>query len=120
MKGAMRFRMMVLGLGVLILSVGCRSGAVKRETASSPSTASPVSSQPMDATFVCVGVPSARLELRKDGTFALQEPGFVVAGKYTINGSMLMLHPDGELETIGMQFEGNRLLDPHGSPWVRQ
>jgi hypothetical protein len=74
----------------------------------------------MDAIFVSDRVPSARLSLRKDGTFAIQEPGVAAAGTYAINGSSLTLQPSGGQAMVGTQFDGKGFLDPHGSHWSRQ
>jgi hypothetical protein len=74
----------------------------------------------IDATFVCDAVSSHRLELRKDGTFAIQEAGNSIAGTYTIDGSQLRLEPTGGQPVVSEQFDTKGFLDPHGSHWSRK
>lgn len=73
--------------------------------------------QRLEATFLCDALPSHRLELRKDGTFKIDEPGGTISGRYTIEASSLKLEPDGHQPLVGQQFDGKGFLDPHGSHW---
>jgi hypothetical protein len=71
-------------------------------------------------TFVCEAVPSNSLVLNLDGSFTVRESSHTLSGTYTINGTSITLKPAGS-EPIQMgQLEGDRFIDPHGSPWSRK
>jgi hypothetical protein len=59
------------------------------------------------------------IELNSDGTFALQQDGDKIEGKFAVNGSDITLQLPGDMESSG-KVEKNVFTDNDGLKWTKE